>query len=152
MADIIHRVGVKAPVAKVFGALASIDGLSNWWTRETSGGTEPGQVIEFKFRNDDGSIKGEMHMQVTKIESANAVHWRCQSGPPDWIGTSLTFELKQEGEYTILLFGHRNWESASESMAHCSTKWATFLLSLRDYVEKGRGKPAPEDIKIDNWN
>jgi hypothetical protein len=31
-------------------------------------------------------------------------------------------------------------------------KWATFLLSLRDYVETGKGKPSPHDLKIDNWN
>ena len=37
-------------------------------------------------------------------------------------------------------------------MAHCSMKWATFLLSLKELVETGRGKPSPEDLKIDNWN
>jgi len=37
-------------------------------------------------------------------------------------------------------------------MAHCSMKWATFLLSLREFVETGTGKPSPRDIKIDNWN
>ena len=37
-------------------------------------------------------------------------------------------------------------------MAHCSTKWATFLLSLRDLVETGKGKPAPADLKISNWH
>jgi hypothetical protein len=31
-------------------------------------------------------------------------------------------------------------------------KWSTFLLSLRDLVEHGRGRPAPGDLKIDNWN
>jgi len=31
-------------------------------------------------------------------------------------------------------------------------KWATFLLSLKDFVETGQGKPSPADVKIDNWN
>jgi hypothetical protein len=31
-------------------------------------------------------------------------------------------------------------------------KWAVFLLSLRDYIETGKGKPSPHDLKIDNWN
>jgi hypothetical protein len=39
-----------------------------------------------------------------------------------------------------------------EFMGHCSTKWATFLLSLRDLVETGQGKPAPHDLKISNWH
>lgn len=53
---------------------------------------------------------------------------------------------------TILNFGHRNWQEPVEFMAHCSTKWAVFLMSLRALVETGQGKPAPEDLKIDNWN
>jgi hypothetical protein len=31
-------------------------------------------------------------------------------------------------------------------------KWATFLLSLRALLETGKGKPSPDDLKIDNWN
>jgi hypothetical protein len=41
---------------------------------------------------------------------------------------------------------------AVEFTAHCSTKWATFLLSLRDLVETGKGRPAPNDILIGNWH
>ena len=37
-------------------------------------------------------------------------------------------------------------------MAHCSTKWATFLLSLRDLAETGQGRPAPHDLRIGNWH
>jgi hypothetical protein len=31
-------------------------------------------------------------------------------------------------------------------------KWATFLLSLRQLVETGSGRPAPDDLKIDDFN
>jgi hypothetical protein len=80
------------------------------------------------------------------------VQWRVTAGPPEWIGTEVTFELSQEDEYTVLMFGHRNWREAVEFTAHCSMKWATFLLSLRALVETGRGRPSPEDLKIDDWN
>jgi hypothetical protein len=80
------------------------------------------------------------------------VHWRFKEGPEEWIGTDAIFELQQDGEYTILNFGHRNWREPVEFMAHCSMKWATFMLSLKELVETGRGKPSPNDIKIDNWN
>ena len=53
---------------------------------------------------------------------------------------------------TILNFGHRNWKEPVEFMGRCSMKWAVFLMSLRDLVETGKGKPAPDDVKIDNWN
>jgi hypothetical protein len=53
---------------------------------------------------------------------------------------------------TIVVFGHRNWREPAEFMAHCSMKWAVFLMSLRELLETGTGRPAPGDVKIDNWN
>jgi len=50
------------------------------------------------------------------------------------------------------MFAHRNWREEVEFMAHCSTKWATFLLSLRDFAESGKGQPSPNDLKIGNWH
>ena len=93
-----------------------------------------------------------MEMEFLKLDPNKAVHWRVKSGPAEWVGTDVTFELKQEGDYTIVLFGHRNWREAVEFMAHCSMKWAVFMLSARDLVETGTGKPGPVDLKIDNWN
>lgn len=93
-----------------------------------------------------------MVYEVTPLQPDAEVRWRFTDGPPEWIGTDATFQLTQEGETTILVFGHRNWREPVEFMAHCSMKWAVFLLSLRDLVESGEGKPSPEDLKIDNWN
>jgi hypothetical protein len=78
--------------------------------------------------------------------------WRVKEGPSEWIGTDIEFDLKEEGGQTTVLFGHRNWKEPVEFMAHCSMKWATFMLSLRDLVETGKGRPSPIDLKIDNWN
>ncbi len=36
-------------------------------------------------------------------------------------------------------------------MYHCSTKWATFLMSLKQFAETGKGEPAPNDVRISNW-
>jgi hypothetical protein len=80
------------------------------------------------------------------------LRWSCVEGPEEWIGTEICFDLSEQDGQTIMIFGHRNWREAVEFMAHCSMKWAVFLLSLRDYVETGTGKPSPQDLKIDNWN
>ena len=38
MVDILHRVGVKGSSADdVYAALTTIEGLSGWWTRDTTG-------------------------------------------------------------------------------------------------------------------
>ena len=36
-------------------------------------------------------------------------------------------------------------------MHHCSTKWAAYLMSLKELVETGQGAPAPNDVQISNW-
>jgi uncharacterized protein YndB with AHSA1/START domain len=152
MADIIHRVGIKAPISKVYKALSTVEGVAGWWTQETTGASKPGDTIEVKFLSPSGKEIGGMTMDVVSLERDKKVHWRFTKGPPEWIGTDAIFDLNQDGEYTIVLFGHKNWREPVEFMAHCSMKWATFMLSLRELVETGRGKPSPNDVKIDNWN
>lgn len=152
MANIIHRVGIKASAAQVFMALATIDGLSEWWTKNTSGKSEVGGTIEFCFAKPNGEILGTFKMNVIDLVPNELVHWRCVSGPPDWIDTEITFNLSTEVPYTIVMFNHDRWLAQSASMAHCATKWATFLLSLKSFVENGTGRPAPDDVKIDDWN
>jgi uncharacterized protein YndB with AHSA1/START domain len=151
MVDIIHRIGIKAPVAKVHAALSTVAGVAGWWTKETSGESKPGGSMKVAFRSKAGDEIGKMEFELEKSVDEEVV-WRFTAGPEEWIGTQVTFALSQQGESTIILFGHRNWRDAIEFTAHCSMKWAIFLLSLRQLVETGSGQPAPDDLKIDNWN
>ncbi|MCM4164633.1 MULTISPECIES: SRPBCC domain-containing protein [unclassified Arenibacter] len=152
MADIIHRVGIKAPVSEVYRALASIEGIADWWTQNTSGTSAVGKTIGVRFHSKEGKEVGSMDMLVEALEPNKKVHWHFTAGPEEWIGTDVIFQLHEEEDYTTVLFGHRNWREAVEFTAHCSMKWAIFLLSLKELVETGKGKPSPHDIKIDNWN
>ncbi|MDD8017581.1 MAG: SRPBCC domain-containing protein [Bacteroidota bacterium] len=152
MVDIIHRIGIKSPAAQVYKALTTLEGLAHWWTEEVTGDGKIGGKIEFSFRSPTGELKGKMVMEVQELNAQKDVRWRCIDGPAEWIGTDITFELSQQDGQTILLFRHRNWREAVEFTSHCSMKWAVFLLSLREYVETGKGKPSPYDLKIDNWN
>jgi len=152
MVDIIHRIGTKAPASQVYKAISTLEGLASWWTDEVRGDEKVGGKIEFTFRAESGDIKGQMLMEVQDLTPQKNVRWRCVEGPDEWIGTDITFDLSQQDDQVIIIFGHRNWREAIEFTAHCSMKWAVFLLSLREYVETGKGKPSPGDLKIDNWN
>lgn len=150
MPDIIHRIGIKAPVDQVSRALTTVEGIAGWWTEETTGSAATGGIVTVRF-SDHGVEKGKMTIEVTRA-ALDDVSWRVQAGPPEWIGTDISFRLTQEGDMTLIIFGHLNWPEAGDFMGHCSMKWAVFLLSLRSLVETGRGSPAPRDLKIDNWN
>ena len=152
MANIIHRIGIKSSAKKVFEAASTIKGLAGWWTENVTGDASMGGKIEFRFLSDSGNEIGKMAMQVQKLSPEKEVRWQCVAGPAEWIGTDVTFDLSEQDGQIIVIFGHRNWGEEGEFMAHCSMKWATFLLSLREYVETGKGKSAPHDLKIDNWN
>jgi len=123
---------------KVFEALTTLHGLQNWWVGETSGDTTVGGIINFGF----------CRMTVVEARPGSLVHWRCTSGPDEWIGTEVLFRLEWKENQTFILFNHSGWREPIEFMHHCSTKWATFLLSLRDWLETGKGRPAPHDLKI----
>ena len=152
MVNIIHRVGIKAPIQKVYEALATTNGISDWWTKDTSGSSEIGKNIEVTFHTPDGTAVGNMTIEVLDSQKDKKVHWKFANGPAEWIGTEVIFDIHQQENYTIVLFQHRNWAEEVEFKAHCSMKWAVFLLSLKQFIETGTGNPSPFDIKIDNWN
>src|SRR5688572_18911500 len=151
MVDILHRVGIKSSLNEAYDALATREGLAGWWTNDTKGESKVGEVLQFRFSAGNREIGG-FDMKVLELDPLERVLWQVVSGPAEWIGTTVSFELKQESEYAIVLFKHQGWKEPVEFMHHCSTKWALFLMSLKSLVETGKGAPNPNDIKIDNWN
>jgi uncharacterized protein YndB with AHSA1/START domain len=144
MADIIHRVGIAGSVGDVYTALTTDKGLSRWWTTDTSGAGGVGSIIKFRFEGEGPDFV------VAELQPDSLVRWR-HSGkmPGDWIGTEVSFRLKSEERQTYVRFAHSNWKKPSDFMAHCSMKWAIFLLSLKEAIETGKGKPFPNDVRID---
>ena len=138
MVDILHRVGINARPDKVFDALTTIEGVRGWWVSAAAGAASKDGTIDFGF----------CKMKVLVADSGKLVHWRCTSGPDEWVGTEVTFRLEWKEDQTFVIFKHAGWKEPVEFMHHCSTKWATFLLSLRELVETGAGRPAPHDLKI----
>jgi len=145
MVDILHKVGIKSSSPDdVYKALTTLEGLSGWWTSDTQGASKVGGVLQFRFGG------GGFDMEVLELHSAKRVR-QVVDGPEEWIGTKISFDLRQEGDWTIILFKHQGWKEPVEFMHHCSTKWGVFLLSLKSLLETGKGAPWPNEIKLDSW-
>ncbi|SRR6266540_7076569 len=142
MPDILHRVGMRGSAERVHQALSTVDGLSHWWITGTHGDPGAGGTIHFAPQN------GSFDMEVLESRPSEIVQWRCIGGPPEWIDTVLTFRLVAKDDQVFVLFTHAGWRDPVEFMHHCSTKWAVFLLSLKDWIERGEGRPHPYDVKI----
>jgi uncharacterized protein YndB with AHSA1/START domain len=150
MPDILHKVGIKSSsLDDVYKALTTVEGLSGWWTTNTQGespgGSKVGGVLQFRFG------AGGFDMKVLELDPARQVLWQVVDGPEEWIGTKISFDLDQRGDWTIVLFKHEGWKEPVEFMHHCSTKWGVFLLSLKSLLETGKGTPWPNEIKLDIW-
>ncbi len=138
MADIVHRVGIRTKPGSVFRALTTLDGLSRWWVAGTKGNPKAGGILHFGFTK----------MKVIRRTPNSLVEWKCVAGPDEWVGTTVSFRLKPRKDQTFVLFKHAGWNEPVEFMYHRSTKWATFLLSLRDWLKTGAGRPSPYNLKI----
>ncbi len=145
MEDILHRVGITAAPEKVYEALTAVEGLAAWWTTDTSGDSDG--TLKFRF----GEVGG-FDMKVLDLQPGQRVVWEVIDGPVEWIGTTVSFDLRQDGEWTIVAFTHAGWRTPVEFMSHCSTKWAIFLMSLKALVETGTGAPHPHDVQISDWH
>jgi uncharacterized protein YndB with AHSA1/START domain len=146
MPDILHKVGIKSSSrAAAYKALTAIEGLSAWWTSTTEGESKIGGVLRFRFGN------GGFDMKVLELDPTMRVVWQVVDGPEEWIGTTVSFDLDQRDDWTIVLFRHEGWKEPVEFMHHCGTKWAVFLLSLKSLLETGNGAPWPNEIKLDSW-
>ena len=148
MVDILHRVGVVASARRR---------LPTPWRRpraspaggptDTVGESEVGGQLAFRFG--DG---GGFDMEVLELDPAGRCGGRSSTAPRSGSAPRSTGDLDQRGEYTIVLFTHEGWREPVEFMHHCSTKWATFLMSLKELVETGHGTPAPDDVQISDWH
>jgi len=147
MHAIRHRIGVEAPVDTVFEQVATIDGLRQWWTTDTRGRSVVGDTVGFHFGE-----RGFMTMRVLELESDNRVAWTCVDGPEEWIDTTISFDLTQTDGETVLNFVHAGWREPVEFMGHCSSKWGSYLLSLKHGLEDGLARPFPHDEKMSRFD
>jgi uncharacterized protein YndB with AHSA1/START domain len=145
MPDIRHRVVISAPLDRVYEAVATPEGISDWWTRDgVRGESFEGSKLEFYFDNPEPSAI----MEITRLDPEGTVNWNCIDGADEWIGTKVSFDLKDLDGETVVMFAHADWRNPSELMSHCSARWAYFLLSLKSLMETGTGTPFPEDLKF----
>lgn len=147
METIRHRVGIDAPLAKVRNALVTTDGVAQWWTRDVRAESN---ACEFEVWF--GGEKPTATLLVDASDQAS-VRWSCVQGPPEWMGSTIRFELKDTNgsDETVVLFCHEGWREPVEFMHHCSTSWSSYLRSLKHSLEQDAGEPWPDNERVSSW-
>lgn len=146
--EIWHEILINASAAELYAAVTDPKKLAHWWTTGARGESEVGKHLEFWFGEFLGAI-----MEITALKPHELVQWRVtrKGGSTDWHDTELEFRILREEGRTTLHFRHSNWREDAKQFPHCSLGWAIFLLSLKEFVETGKGRPYPYDMPIDLW-
>lgn len=159
MPNIRHEVLIGAPADHVFRAISTQQGLSAWWTPGATAEPVRDSVARFPF----GPTYFK-EMKIAKVEPSAQLEWTCITGCDEWIGTTLSFELRsgdkgtlsksryelsdqlqqlEHNEGTLVMFKHDGWREYTPMFAECSYTWGRFLRSLKLLCETGEGRPWP---------
>jgi hypothetical protein len=77
------------------------------------------------------------------------VRWRVtERSIPDWVDTEISFNISSKDHQTILHLRHSKWREDAKMFPECSMHWAIYLLSLKEFVETGKGRPYPYDLPV----
>ena len=129
-----HLFHINAPREAVFQALTSIDGLSQWWTKETNGSSGERGTIQFRFNGQGPDMK------VAGLKPDEELTWECVASPHGWVGNTLRFNLDDNEGKTRVRFAHEGWGQQDDFYAICSFAWGRYMESLRQYIQTGKGE------------
>jgi uncharacterized protein YndB with AHSA1/START domain len=146
--DFRLELEVDAPIARVWDALTTADGIRSWWTANCDMDARVGGKASFRFP------KAGFHadVRITRLEPPHLVEWEVvDSKHPesagfmnlrDWEGTRIRFALVPLGpERTRLELVHEGL-AALECLEVCERGWNFFVgRSLRGRLERGAGQP-----------
>jgi uncharacterized protein YndB with AHSA1/START domain len=145
-ADYARRIEINAPIARVFAALSTPEGVSRWWSTFATGSGSTGGDLSLEF-------EGQNEPFVFHVDEATppaSVHWTSRFNPnlPEWDGTKILFDLVEHTPETCELhFRHSGLTPQLACYNMCESGWNRFLPSLVAYAERGQGapyrKPAP---------
>ncbi len=139
MPEIMHSLKIHAPADQVHQAITTADGIRGWWTRDAAIEPMPGGIGEFGFfgRRFVATVK------IAELDPPTHMKWHVTNAA--WPGDTIEFDLRTEGTSTRLLFAHSGFAQADQRYASATTRWGFYLLSLKQYLETGKGTPNPDD-------
>jgi Activator of Hsp90 ATPase homolog 1-like protein len=145
MSEIMHLIKMRAVQDAVYQAVATAEGIRNWWTRDAALDPRVGGAGEFGFYDRRMVIK----VKVAELNPLERVAWNgVSSTGGHFDGTTISFDLRSEEGITSLLFAHRGFKAGENNIASATTRWGFYLLSLKRHLEGGKGTPNPEDIEL----
>ena len=122
-------------------------GFGEWWTTSFDPIRNIGDKVTFRF--------GPTYwvMQVTQLIPGQLIELECiqahhiHEGLPssiqnEWKGTSLNWEIHEQGPNTKITFTHNGLDPSMNCFEVCEQGWNFFFnQSLKQYLDTGKGSP-----------
>ena len=137
MSAIIEGRIIEASPQRVWSALTQPEEIVRWWAEEARVQPEVGFLGEFRF----SPPAGVLQFEVAELDQNEKVRWISRKGPPQWAGTSVTWQLEPVQSGTKLVFTHEGFAQVDEGYERTRGNWRYFLDSLKSYLETGKGTP-----------
>jgi uncharacterized protein YndB with AHSA1/START domain len=139
MHDIMHLIKIHVSSERVYQAITTADGIRQWWTRDATIEPKVGADGEFGFYGRRFVAK----VTVEELDPVTRVRWTVANAA--WPANEIEFNLKAVANDTTLVFAHRGFPRADDAYASATTRWGFYLLSLKRYLQTGKGTPNPDD-------
>jgi uncharacterized protein YndB with AHSA1/START domain len=142
MPDIMHCLKIHAAPEKVYQAIATAEGIRNWWTGDAALDPAVGGIGEFGFFDRRFVAK----VKIVDLEPPTHLKWQVTNAA--WPGDVVEFDLISEEKHTRLMFAHRGFAEADRRYASATMRWGVYLLSLKQHLETGKGTPNPDEVDV----
>jgi hypothetical protein len=138
MATILLRVPIDAADDAIYESLSNPDGVAGWWSNRTQGPSGRGSIMKVAFPDTPMPFE----LKVEDEQPSSRVAWKVLAGPPEWVGTTLSFDIQADAEgNNSLLFKQDGWVSTEESFPFIAYAWAQILPRLKERAETGKANP-----------
>jgi hypothetical protein len=141
---------VKQSPEQVFNAVNNVRG---WWSEQIEGRTDALDE-EFKYQYQDVH---QSRIKIIEFIPNRKVVWLIVDNyfsfikdKSEWIGTQISFDIKENANSTELRFMHIGLVSTYECYDICTDAWTNYVQgSLKQLIQTGIGNPNPYQIAVD---
>lgn len=141
--DIIHYFQINGSIESVFEIISTARGISQWWALEAKGHSELGALLDLNF-----GPGYQWQAQVTQMMPPNEFELTLIKADPDWMDSTVSFQLTANKNGTNTRFFHRGWKEANDHYHISSYCWAMYLRILKRYIEHGETVPYASRLDI----
>ena len=138
MSSIKDEIRIDASAADAYQALTHQAGYRAWWNAVAEVPEAVGAEATLRFVKEGTPVN--MRFRIDEMKANECVRWTCVGHDmPSWIGTTLTWRMKEAGGAVVVALDHAGWKDAAPDPV--AQGWKHFLGSMKAYLETGTGQP-----------